>query len=261
MSLNTHPGIEGKIERLFQGKLPDDQARELVTHLRDCQPCLRLYERFAGAEKAMFVAEGKRSPDLNPYQEARVSQRLFATTPAKPRWSPKLLWSTGLLASALSALLLVSVTNRAHTPTETFGARGGGVPEKKAPDVSFRALRLRQAPDGRIEVSDLASGLEGVRPGDRIKLLYTNFGKDRFAEVAALGAGGRVLPLAGQTEVRSDAEDQVFGDSIVVSTEWPSGPIRIVARFSETPTENQAWTEEGGQLVRSVDTHVDGALK
>lgn len=230
-----HRRCQTLIVRSFErGALPARDDSAMRGHVRDCETCQRVYERYAAAEAALYPRQADRSTHAD--QVDRVAQRLFeretrvgsAGRERGARWAA----GTALAAAAAVAIVVAAPgSDRRDTPPvgvdDGLRSRQGGV-AAVAPDASLRALRVRSE-KSEPQIIDLGSGA-AVRPGDQVALLYTNLGElDRVAidRVTPDGATTRVVEM---TEIRADVEDERL-KTLVVTEDWAEGLHVLRARF------------------------------
>ena len=143
---SEHARMEKMIEAEFTGGLPASERAALTAHLRDCEACARLYERYARAERAMTPA----APALTRSQADRVLGGLIGEPPRAPKRS--------LLP--FGALAAVSARRRAVRGDAEAGAgsarRRGDRSERRSPrgggplvDGALRASDARTRSCGR----------------------------------------------------------------------------------------------------------------
>lgn len=224
---SEHRKIERMIETEFTGGLPPEEGRRLADHLRGCDACAKVYERWSQAERAMTPS----APVLTRGQADRVASRLFAGTLPKPRRG---FLSVGVFAAtAAAAVLLVVVPS-----TQELQPRGGV--EVVDPRVSLRALRIRRV-GGDLQA---AGADQGLAPGDHLRLLYTAPAGVDGARVTLTDGANRVhLLFEGRIEPAIDGK---LGAPMKVDHAWAPGEIRITASFSRGEEE----------LRRTVETRL-----
>jgi hypothetical protein len=230
-----HRRCQTLIARSFeQGVLSARDHDAMRAHVRDCETCERVYERYAAAEAALYPRSADRPTHAG--QVDRVAQRLFAReAPAGAAGRERgARWAVGGALAAAAAVAIV-VAAPGSGPRDVTGAgpddglrsRQGGV-AAVAPDASLRALRVRPGESGP-QVTDLGSGA-AVRAGDRVALLYTNLGDlDRVA-IDRVTPDGSTTSVVEMTDIRADVEDERL-KTLVVTEDWAEGVHVLRARF------------------------------
>jgi hypothetical protein len=217
-----------KIESLFVGRLALHRIDELYTHVKGCDRCERVFNRFASAEKRLFG----RPKAISPFAAERVRGRLFHRDGAPRARLPVLGFVSAVVASI--ALLAVFVP-RAFQASNEFGSRGANEANAIADDASFRALAVSLDAKGSLEVRDLASGRQTLAPSTRVKLVYSNFGAYAYASVAVIDSSGSTIVAVPPMPIDRNVVDAELGRAIAIPDDAAKGPIEIVARFSTTP--------------------------
>lgn len=215
----THQECERLIDQEFRsGDASAEQTEAMRAHIRECEACARVYERYARAETALF----KSTPNsgLSAGQVDRVASRLFAA-PAPPRSRR---WAWGGTLAAVTAVAVVAVLPAEED--DGLRSRQGSI-TADAP-VGIRALRLRSDPSG-VSVTDLGTGGR-VRHGDRIAIMYAH--RDGFTAltVRRLGPEGAIERLGTAAPLPLDTVDERLTVTTVDAT-WAKGTHVFEARF------------------------------
>jgi hypothetical protein len=246
MTVEQHDAILRDIEALFRGRLEKDRAGAVVDHVKDCDRCERVYQRYADAEGALF--RDKKS-ELNLFAKNRVAARLFDTAPKpRPRFVPKLV--AGMTAAAAFALMAI-----VFVPQSQYTARGND--EALAPETTLRVLAVTKD----LQVVDLAGGDVKITQGDRLKLLYDSGARHRFGTVAIVHESGRVLADITAKNIDADVVDRPFGAMIPVDN-WPKGQVAFIMRLSIEPQPSvtdfgATAKDEPGDAIRVLKVRVD----
>jgi hypothetical protein len=239
----THDETIGAIEQLFRGRLASGKADEVSAHVRECEACDRVYQRYAEAERALF--EKTPHAEFPAFAQQRVAARLFKEPGVAPKRLPKFLISTAT-AGALAALALVL-----FIPRGDFAPRGDQ--QRLAPSSTLRALALRD--EG---VVDLASA--PLRRGDRLKLLADTGPEQRWASAIIVAEDGRVFATIEPAEIGPNAADAPLGSSILVDDTWPKGQSKIILRLAPDPAKpepNAEASDRGAISVRILEVRIE----
>ncbi len=230
MSEAAHNRIEGLIHQHFAGKLSSEAYGTLRTHLRQCEHCERVYERYASAERGLYHTEDEA---LTAASLGRMQTALFdAPAPAAPR--PPWWARTPMVFAALGAVVFLFML-RPEPTQDTLQARGAAV--APAPGISFRVLRLRSE-GGKVKVQDLGTKDAQLKAGDQVILLYTNLSGAKSAQVILRSEQHAKVVLVPRHALKTEVEDARFGPPLIVDETWPMGSIQIEAQF-EGPDQVQ----------------------
>jgi hypothetical protein len=243
-----------KIESLFKGKLDGEKAVELYAHVKSCDRCEKVFNRFATAEKALF-GEKHAMPS---FASDRVASRLFVDA-KKPGARPAIIGIA--FASALSLMLLVGIVPRTTERAEEFRARSGSTAGVKT-DAMLRAFAVALGSDGELDVRDLASSQSKPKVGDRIKLLYSNFGPYSYASAVIIDAGGKTIARIAPALIDRNVEDTDLAPAIPLPDDVTAGPMKIIVVFSTnangaagagSPSEPAS----ADRIVRVIETELE----
>lgn len=233
MSRMEHENWQVQIEDCFSGRLRGEALDALYAHLRDCDECQRVFERFSQAERALGRADGGRS--LTNVERDRVRARLFKSAPPEQKSSASLwLGSFVVMTAAIIVAVVAAPRPRVDVVHEQMQPRGSG--PALSHTISLRVLRVRHS-DSKTAVVGLGEK-ESVVAGDELRFLYTNLSD--FAEGALLidGPQGRRV-LTSKHTLRKAAEDAPFGKPFIVPEDWTEGVLTITAVY---------WPQEGEKL-------------
>ncbi len=249
------PHMQETIARLFERGLEAQEQAKVMAHIRDCEDCKKLYERYAEAERALYASatlEGLAPPSLE-----RVQSRLQLGVPAqKPRRLFKL---APLAAVAAAVVLFVQVS-----PDDEFRARGRSSP-RQAPalDAAFavRVLRLRAGVDGQPRIQDAASAT--LAGGDKLKVLISTGASASWVNLVILSEARHVLYRSDVQRVTANTIEARLEGLVSVAPSWKPGLLTLVAVFSQR-REDARWTEGAhapsdadGVWVRTVSTRLE----
>lgn len=237
MTDRTHELMRRRVRAQFERGLDADERRVLFEHLRTCEPCRALYDRYASLERALH-------PDADAVPGAvldRAEAVVLGVSPggrAQRRWTP-LFAVAATMAGAASALVLgPAEPPRQSTPeVAAFLARGDDevVP---AEGLGVRVLRLRDR-GGSVDVDDLASvTAPALAPADRVAVVYTNHAGARSLEVRLRTTDDSSSVLVPRAPIPSGVEDHPVGEPFIVA-DWPPGPLEVVADFRGP--DGQVW--------------------
>jgi hypothetical protein len=240
-----HVEYERMIEARIAGELSPERIDHLHDHLRSCNQCARLYERFVEAEQALCGSAAA----INVLQRDRVEARLLASArPPKAWWAWSFRAQLGLAAITASLLALFLLV-----PPDEFASRGGGA--TLSSDIELRALAIEPRPEGGFAVHPASGRTLGL--GDHLRLLVENEADFDFITVELVGDKRVVLlerhPIARTTEAK-------LGDPIAVNQAWPEGEVQIRAVFfrGENRAPSDASASDGDDwAVRTVKARVE----
>ncbi len=249
------PHIQETIARLFEKGLGAQEQARAMAHIRDCEDCKKLFERYAEAERALYVgatSEGQAPPSFD-----RVQARLLESAPA-PR--PRLLFKIApLIAIAAAVVLFIQVI-----PSDEFRSRGRNSPgQAPALDAAFavRALRLRMNNDGQPQVQDAASAT--LVPRDKLKVLLSTGASPSWVRFVILSEDREVLYQADVQSVTENTIEARMEGLVSVMPSWKPGRLTLVAIFSEH-RENAEWmkntylpSDAEGVWVRTMSTRLE----
>ena len=213
-----HAAIQRQIFAEFSGDLEPADREALRAHVEGCDPCARLYERCARAERA-----------LSPM--AQLDRGLARLIPeAAPQ--PALLTQprAAVATLALAASLMVVLVERSGPPESPLEARGEQ--SRIDPGYTLRVLGSRQEQPGRPVIFEAKN--QALTPEDEVLILATCLPEARLLTVVATAADGTRKVLVENAELQPGSEDQQVG---AVTTQWLEGQVRFVAAFSAKPVD------------------------
>lgn len=215
-----HARMERRIFAEFRGDLDPAEREELRAHVADCDPCARLYERCARAERALAPAA----------QLERSMARLIPETAPRPAvlTQPR----AAFMALAVAASLAVVFVQRASPPEPALEPRGASNPVD--PGFTLRVLASRSEQGGRPQIFEAKN--QALEPQDEVLLLATCLPEARLLTVVALTADGALKVLVENAKLEAGSEDQQVG---FATKDWPAGKVRFVAAFSSKPVDPQ----------------------
>jgi len=235
MNALDHDCCRALIEATFvRGSISRADDTAMREHIRECPSCEQVFERYAGAEGALYGADTPGHPRASPLtagQLDRVANRLFeapkVSNASRFAWAP---WMTAAVTAASIAVVVALPSAESDrspsSPTDELRSRQG-TEEKIAPEAGLRLLRL-QTREGELQVEDL--GTKGtVMSGDQIAILASNLGGFDHVTVFRPEEEGRVV-LVDAYALEADGLDQRLG-VVQVDDDWPSGPVAVTAEF------------------------------
>lgn len=225
MSEATHTQIEGLIHQYFAGELSAQAHSMLRNHVRDCEQCERVYERYAAADRGLHQCDGHA---LTAAALGRLEVGLFESERVPPPRSPW--WSRAPLFAAALASMIALLMLRPSNTQDVLQARGGVVAPGKG--VSLRVLRLRHEGD-EVIVQDLGTKDTAVTLGDEIILLYTNLAGAQSVQVILRNDEHARVVLVPRHTLQSQVEDVRLGPPLKVDKYWPLGTMHIEAEFED----------------------------
>ena len=215
-----HAAIQRWIFAEFSGDLDPADREALRVHVEGCDPCARLYERCARAERAL-------SPT------AQLDRGLARLIPeAAPQASVLTQPRAAFATLALAASLMVVLVNRSGPPESPLEARGEQ--SRIDPGFTLRVLASRQDQPGSPKIFDAKN--EAVTPDDEVLVLATCLPEERLLTVVATATDGTRKVLVENAKLQPGSEDQQVG---AVTTRWLEGQVRFVAAFSAKPVDPQ----------------------
>lgn len=233
MSTADHQRCPTLIQRSFlHGGVSPADFEAMRRHVRECESCERLYERYAQAEAALHV--GSTGKATNAGQLDRVAGRLFDPAPATRRGNRPVWAGLSAFAAATAALVIaVAVPGPEAGPGPRPGSGDelrsrSGSSAQVAPDLGLRVLRAR-ADGPSVDVRDVTA-VGSVRVGDRVAILVTNLANAAQVQIDLMGSDGVIETLVASQPIASDVEDERVG-TLAVDDDWPSGPVVLRARF------------------------------
>lgn len=233
-----HREVHGKAERLIERELSGEALKheELETlrgHLRECDRCRRVYDRYVAAEAQLF-----RGPDraATPGQLQRVERRLLGDDRDAPGASIRGGWKPVAMVGAMAALAAVVLTVRA--PLDEFQPRGGARPKDVGEDFGarFRALSVQTTPSN--------PGPDGVEPAFRelnpgatidrdVRLVFLGACSISACTVSvtARTADGQEHEIRAPHAIVAAARGSRLGDVLTLPANWPAGDLSFRATF------------------------------
>lgn len=213
-----HALMEQRIFAEFRGDLDPAEREAMRAHVADCDPCSRLYERCAQAERALSPAAQLDRNLARLIPEAAPSPAVFT----QPR--------AAIATLALAASLMVVLVERAGPPEPTLEARGGA--SQIDPGFTLRVLGSRAEQGGRPLIFEAKN--QALEPTDEVLLLATCLPEARLLTVVALTADGAMKVLVENAKLEAGSEDQQVGLAVRGMAE---GKVRFVAAFSSKPVD------------------------
>jgi hypothetical protein len=214
MTMEHHEYRE-MIRRLFEKDLDRAGDQRLFAHLRECEGCEHVYQRWATAEQA-FAGDRLASE--------RVLQRVLEPAPsAGPARST--VW---LIGPAIVALGLVLALSFRPVAQPDFVARGGAAEVS----LAFRVLLIRLE-GGQAQVSDLVPG-SAVQAGDHLRILCSSAAPLTMSAMTIDVPSGERVSLGDSVSVGAGAVEAPVGEIIEVTPAWGTGSatLRIDEVFS-----------------------------